>query len=69
MTHSLFTTCCQSHLPDLADYRHLQDTIHRHRLASLKLELLKASPFTPPITLLVPAHNEESSIVESAGLC
>jgi cellulose synthase/poly-beta-1,6-N-acetylglucosamine synthase-like glycosyltransferase len=42
-----------------------KNTMHRHRLGSLKLELLKASPFTPPITLLVPAHNEESSIVAS----
>jgi cellulose synthase/poly-beta-1,6-N-acetylglucosamine synthase-like glycosyltransferase len=42
-----------------------KNTIHRHRLASLRLELLKASPFTPPISLLVPAHNEESSIVAS----
>jgi len=42
-----------------------KNVTHRHRLASLRLELLKASPFTPPISLLVPAHNEENSIVAS----
>ena len=40
---------------------------HRHRLGSQRLELVKASPFTPPITLIVPAHNEEGSIVGSVG--
>lgn len=44
-----------------------RNTLHRHRLASLRLERLKASPFTPPIALLVPAHNEEKFIVESVG--
>src|ERR1035438_3594477 len=39
----------------------------RHRLGSQRLELVKASPFTPPITLIVPAHNEEGSIVGSVG--
>ena len=38
---------------------------HQHRLASLRLERVKSSPFTPPITLIVPAHNEEMFIVES----
>jgi cellulose synthase/poly-beta-1,6-N-acetylglucosamine synthase-like glycosyltransferase len=38
---------------------------HRHRLASLRLEPLKISPFTPPITLVVPAHNEEACIIAS----
>lgn len=42
-----------------------KNTLHRHRLASLRLERLKMSPFTPPITLLVPAHNEELCIVDS----
>jgi cellulose synthase/poly-beta-1,6-N-acetylglucosamine synthase-like glycosyltransferase len=42
-----------------------KNTLHRHRLASLRLEQLKISPFTPPITLLVPAHNEEAFIVDS----
>lgn len=38
---------------------------HRHRLASLRLERVHVSPFTPPITLVVPAHNEEGFIVDS----
>lgn len=42
-----------------------KNTLHRHRLASLRLERLKSSPFTPPISLLVPAHNEELCIVDS----
>jgi cellulose synthase/poly-beta-1,6-N-acetylglucosamine synthase-like glycosyltransferase len=44
-----------------------KNTTHRYRLRSLRLELIKASPFTPPITLVVPAHNEERSIVGSVG--
>jgi cellulose synthase/poly-beta-1,6-N-acetylglucosamine synthase-like glycosyltransferase len=42
-----------------------KNRLHRHRLASLRLERVKASPFTPPISLLVPAHNEQASIVEN----
>jgi cellulose synthase/poly-beta-1,6-N-acetylglucosamine synthase-like glycosyltransferase len=42
-----------------------RNTQHRRRLASLRLERLQVSPFTPPITLIVPAHNEEAFIVES----
>lgn len=38
---------------------------HRHRLGSLRLVRLKNSPFTPPITLIVPAHNEETCIGDS----
>jgi cellulose synthase/poly-beta-1,6-N-acetylglucosamine synthase-like glycosyltransferase len=40
-------------------------TAHQRRLASLRIEQLKDSPFTPPITLLLPAHNEEKSIAAS----
>ncbi|MGE5735049.1 MAG: glycosyltransferase family 2 protein, partial [Acidobacteriota bacterium] len=43
----------------------IKNTAHRARLASLRLEHLRISPFTPPVTLLVPAHNEEQFIVES----
>ena len=42
-----------------------RNTWHRHRIASLRLERVKISPFTPPITLVVPAHNEEAFIVDS----
>lgn len=38
---------------------------HRRRLASIKLEKLKDSPFVPPVSVVVPAHNEEQTIVES----
>ena len=38
---------------------------HRLRLKSLRLETLDASPFTPPISIIVPAHNEAATIVES----
>jgi cellulose synthase/poly-beta-1,6-N-acetylglucosamine synthase-like glycosyltransferase len=39
--------------------------LHQQRLASVRLERMKTSPFAPPISLLVPAHNEEKTIVES----
>src|SRR5882724_13418577 len=42
-----------------------RNTWHRHRLASLRLERVKISPFTPPITLIVPAHNEEMFIIDN----
>jgi cellulose synthase/poly-beta-1,6-N-acetylglucosamine synthase-like glycosyltransferase len=45
----------------------IRNTAHLHRLSSLRLERLKTSPFTPPISLLVPAHNEEKSIVPSVA--
>jgi cellulose synthase/poly-beta-1,6-N-acetylglucosamine synthase-like glycosyltransferase len=38
---------------------------HRHRLVSLRVERFQISPFTPPITIIVPAHNEEAFIVDS----
>ncbi len=38
---------------------------HRRRLTSMRLETLEQSPFTPPISILVPAHNEEATIVDS----
>jgi cellulose synthase/poly-beta-1,6-N-acetylglucosamine synthase-like glycosyltransferase len=45
----------------------VRNTVHQHRLASLRLEHVKTSPFTPPISLLVPAHNEEKSIAASVA--
>jgi cellulose synthase/poly-beta-1,6-N-acetylglucosamine synthase-like glycosyltransferase len=41
------------------------NTLHRYRLESLRLEGIRSSPFTPPISLLVPARNEELCIVAS----
>ena len=35
---------------------------HQHRLESHRLGWIKESPLAPPITIIVPAHNEESSI-------
>jgi cellulose synthase/poly-beta-1,6-N-acetylglucosamine synthase-like glycosyltransferase len=40
-----------------------KNTLHRYRLESLRLEAIRTSPFTPPISLLVPARNEEMCIV------
>ena len=65
--NALFVYCLLSNLIYLlllvtATFR---NTWHRHRLASLRLEQVKVSPFTPPITLIVPAHNEEMFIIDS----
>jgi cellulose synthase/poly-beta-1,6-N-acetylglucosamine synthase-like glycosyltransferase len=35
---------------------------HQRRLQSYRLDWFKASPLAPPITMIVPAHNEERSI-------
>ncbi|HEV2618144.1 MAG TPA: glycosyltransferase family 2 protein [Candidatus Acidoferrales bacterium] len=43
----------------------LSSRAHHQHLASLRLERIKASPLTPPITLIAPAHNEEASIIPS----
>lgn len=36
--------------------------LHQQRLQSHRLNWLKEAPMTPPITIIVPAHNEEVSI-------
>jgi len=38
---------------------------HQRRLASIRLERMKISPLVPPISLLVPAHNEAACIGEA----
>ena len=38
---------------------------HQRRLRTISLQQIYSSPFTPPISLLVPAYNEEVTIVES----
>jgi cellulose synthase/poly-beta-1,6-N-acetylglucosamine synthase-like glycosyltransferase len=38
---------------------------HQRQLGLVRLERVRVSPLAPPISLLVPAHNEEKSIVES----
>jgi len=35
---------------------------HQHRLESHRVKWIQDTPLAPPITLIVPAHNEESSI-------
>jgi cellulose synthase/poly-beta-1,6-N-acetylglucosamine synthase-like glycosyltransferase len=44
-----------------------QSRSHQQRLDSIRLENLSQSSFTPPISLVVPAHNEAGSIVESVN--
>lgn len=36
--------------------------MHQHRLQSLRLSWIKDTPVAPPITIVVPAHNEQASI-------
>ncbi|HVA72013.1 MAG TPA: glycosyltransferase family 2 protein [Candidatus Limnocylindrales bacterium] len=43
----------------------LSSRAHHQHLASLRLERMKSSPLTPPITLIAPAHNEEASVAVS----
>jgi cellulose synthase/poly-beta-1,6-N-acetylglucosamine synthase-like glycosyltransferase len=38
---------------------------HQFRLSSIRLDPLKISPFTPPISVICPARNEEATIVQS----
>ncbi|HYK89092.1 MAG TPA: glycosyltransferase [Acidobacteriota bacterium] len=38
---------------------------HHHRLAGLWLDRMRDSPLMPPVSILVPAHNEEKCIVDS----
>jgi cellulose synthase/poly-beta-1,6-N-acetylglucosamine synthase-like glycosyltransferase len=42
-----------------------RNTWHRHRLVSMRIERVQISPFTPPIAIVVPAHNEQAFIVDS----
>lgn len=39
--------------------------MHQRRLRALSLPRIYSSPFTPPVTLLVPAYNEQAGIVET----
>lgn len=43
----------------------LSSRAHHQHLASLRLERMKMSPLTPPITIVAPAHNEDASIISS----
>jgi cellulose synthase/poly-beta-1,6-N-acetylglucosamine synthase-like glycosyltransferase len=43
----------------------LSSARHQRQLGIVRLERMKASPLAPPISLLVPAHNEEMTIVDS----
>lgn len=38
---------------------------HQRRLRTVSIERIYSSPLSPPITLLVPAHNEERTIAQS----
>ncbi|HEV8384045.1 MAG TPA: glycosyltransferase [Candidatus Acidoferrales bacterium] len=39
---------------------------HQRRLGNIRLERMKLSPLMPPISVLVPARNEEKCVVDSA---
>lgn len=38
---------------------------HQRRIEGVRLERMKSSPLMPPISLIVPAHNEEHTVVEA----
>jgi len=38
---------------------------HQRQLALVRLERMRISPFAPPVSVLVPAHNEEKTIVDA----
>jgi cellulose synthase/poly-beta-1,6-N-acetylglucosamine synthase-like glycosyltransferase len=40
---------------------------YQRHLSSFRVERIKRSPLAPPISLLVPAHNEEKNIVQSVN--
>jgi len=39
--------------------------LHQRQLASIRLERFRASPFSPPVSIIAPAHNEGHSIAQS----
>jgi cellulose synthase/poly-beta-1,6-N-acetylglucosamine synthase-like glycosyltransferase len=43
----------------------VSSTTHQKRLASIRIERIRASPLTPPISVIMPAHNEQECIVAS----
>jgi cellulose synthase/poly-beta-1,6-N-acetylglucosamine synthase-like glycosyltransferase len=43
----------------------VSSTTHQRRLVSIRIERIKASPLTPPISVVMPAHNEQECIVAS----
>src|ERR1700730_2271394 len=67
--HTLFVFYLVSNLINLAllIIAIYKNTLHQYRLEGLRVEGLKLSPFKPPISLLVPARNEEKCIVASVG--
>jgi cellulose synthase/poly-beta-1,6-N-acetylglucosamine synthase-like glycosyltransferase len=43
----------------------VSSTSHQRRLASIRIDRIKTSPMTPPISVVMPAHNEVTCIVAS----
>ena len=43
----------------------VSSTTHQRRLASMRIGRIRASPMTPPISVVMPAHNEQEFIVAS----
>jgi cellulose synthase/poly-beta-1,6-N-acetylglucosamine synthase-like glycosyltransferase len=62
--HALFWyyLACNLAYPTMLIIALKTSAMHQRRLQSHRLNWIKESPMVPPITLLAPAHNEESSI-------